>query len=337
MQMAYLDERYDQFGGGGGFRPPPVTALPVGNPTPMQPPITTPNTPSVPVVRQPAPTIATTQQATGDVSSLYKFFTNLTNSGQPGNPALPGMPAYQGGGGVPGMPAIGGGGGGYNPNFLGTKEDLLNPVAGTDQVSRSLQAFLDPNSAYMRNAAQRGVEMAAARGGVNSSIASGSAQRAALEAVQPFVAQAVDVDQQKYKLLGQDYLAEKGYSANSQLQNQLADKNSSLQSALAQYRGGLEMSMADKNNAFQQTRDQYQGELQMSLNQQRANTDNWLSQQNFGRALYGQSFSNSMGMLNQVQQYGLEDPELYTPEVMSGYTNFFQQNMNDLLSRYFGG
>lgn len=141
------------------------------------------------------------------------------------------------------------------------------PLSGTQQVQQSLQTFLDPNSDYMRNAAQRGVEMAATRGGVNSSIAAGASQRAALEAAQPLVQQAVSIDQQK----------------------------------------------------------------------QNAATENWLAQQNFGRALFGQTFNNSMGMLNSVQQYALEDPELYTPEVTSGFTNFFQKNMNDLLSRYFGG
>lgn len=136
-----------------------------------------------------------------------------------------------------------------------------------EMVTGSLQAMLDPNSSYIQNARQRGIEQAATRGGVNSSIAAGASERAAIEAAAPLAQQALSIQSSR----------------------------------------------------------------------EDANTQNWLSQQNFGRALFGQTFSNSMGMLNAIQQYALEDPELYTPEVTSGYTNFFQQNMNDLLSRYFGG
>lgn len=143
------------------------------------------------------------------------------------------------------------------------------PVATNtiDMVQGNLQALLGPGSDYIENARRRGIEQAATRGGVNSSIAAGAAERAALEAAAPLAQQAISIQ-------------------------------------------------ADQNN------------LQMQ---------DWLAQQNFGRALFGQKFSNSMGMLNMIQQYALEDPELYSPEVASGFTNFFQQNMDDMLSRYFNG
>lgn len=64
---------------------------------------------------------------------------------------------------------------------------------------------------------------------------------------------------------------------------------------------------------------------------------NWLSQQNFGRALVGQAFNNSSSMLQSIQQAALDDPELYTPDAVSGMTNFFQNNMDQILKRYFGG
>lgn len=288
--MRMIDD-FEQGGGGIGYRY-------------MNVPATTPATPSTPVA---SPTPVTAGSAIGSSTnnmSLYDIFQNINNRTQyQSGPAATGpvpVPAFQNPGG-----------GGYNREYLGTREALLNPVSGTNQLQRSIQSFLDPNSAYVRNARQRGVEMAATRGGVNSSIAAGASERAAMESIQPFVQQAVDVDQQKYKLMAEDYLAQQGYAA----QFGLADKNNAMQAALAQYNGGLQMSLA----------------------QQRANTENWLSEQNFGRALFGQTFSNSMGMLGMIQQYGLEDPELYTPEVLSGYTNFFQQNMGDLLNRYFGG
>lgn len=136
---------------------------------------------------------------------------------------------------------------------------------GVDTVKGNLESLLAPGSSYIDNARQRGIEYAATRGGVNSSIAAGAAERSAIEAAAPLAQQAIAIDQQ------------------------------------------------NKDYAMQ----------------------DWMAQQNFGRALYGQKFTNSMGMLNAIQQYALEDPELYTPEVTSGFTNFFQQNMNDMLSRYF--
>lgn len=137
--------------------------------------------------------------------------------------------------------------------------------SGTSQVTGALEQMLSPNSAYIQNARQRGLEQAATRGGINSSIAAGAAERAAIEAAAPLVQQATQLDQTGIN---------------------------------AQY-------------------------------------ENWLAQQNFGRSLFGERFSSSLGMLERIQQYGLEDPELYTPEVLSGFNNFFQQNMQDILRRYF--
>ena len=136
-------------------------------------------------------------------------------------------------------------------------------------VSGSLETMLNPNSQYIQNARQRGVEQAAVRGGVNSSIAAGASERAALEAAAPLAQQAVNI---------------------------------------------------------QQTREG-------------VNADNWAASQNFNRVFLGQlgqtSFNSSVGMLEMMQKYAMDDPELYTPEVISGFSNFFQRNMNDILGRYF--
>lgn len=136
-------------------------------------------------------------------------------------------------------------------------------------VTGSLESMLNPNSQYIQNARQRGVEQAAVRGGVNSSIAAGASERAAVEAAAPLAQQAVNI---------------------------------------------------------QQTREA-------------VNADNWAASQNFDRAFLGQlaqtSFNSSIGMLETMQRYAMEDPELYTPEVMSGFSNFYQRNMNDILGSYF--
>lgn len=62
-------------------------------------------------------------------------------------------------------------------------------VQGNELMGQRLGALIAGNSAYMRNAVNRGREQAASRGMLNSSMAAGSAQRAAIEAASPIAAQ----------------------------------------------------------------------------------------------------------------------------------------------------
>lgn len=146
------------------------------------------------------------------------------------------------------------------------QQNLQDP---NEMVQSSLEAMLDPSSSYIRNARQRGAEYAASRGGINSSIAAGAAERAAIEAATPLAQQALAIQGQREDVQAQD----------------------------------------------------------------------WLSKQNFNRSVQGQlamlPLQNSLNMLDMVQQAAIQDPALYTPEVTSGYSNFFQKNMNDILSNYF--
>lgn len=140
-------------------------------------------------------------------------------------------------------------------------------ASGAETVRGNLESMLAPGSTYIDNARRRGIEQAATRGGVNSSIAAGASERAAIEAATPLAQTAAQID----------------------------------------------------------------------INRQDAQTQDWLAQQNFGRNLFTQKFGSSLDMLNSINQMALMDPELYTPEVTSGMSNFFQKNMNDILSNYFGG
>lgn len=142
------------------------------------------------------------------------------------------------------------------------------PYANQDyntMMQSSLERFMNPNSPYIQQARQRGAEQAAVRGGINSSIAAGASERAALEAAVPLAQTAVG----------------------------------------------------------------------MQAGQQQAEIQNWLSQQGFNRELAAAPFQNSMSMLGRITELGMQDPELYSPSVVSGFTNFFNQSMNDMISRYF--
>lgn len=144
-------------------------------------------------------------------------------------------------------------------------QPTLQPAA--DVVMGGLSSVLSSGSDYIQNARQRGLELAATRGGINSSIAAGASERAAIEAAQPLAAQITGIQQNR---------------ENVQLQD-------------------------------------------------------WMENQNFGRTLYSQKFNSSLDMINSLNQMGIIDPELYTPEVLSGLGNFFTKNMNDLLKGYLRG
>lgn len=62
-------------------------------------------------------------------------------------------------------------------------------VTGNELVQNQMTGLMNRGGAYMRNAAQRGLETANRRGLLNSSIASGAAERSSLEAAMP-IAQA---------------------------------------------------------------------------------------------------------------------------------------------------
>lgn len=143
----------------------------------------------------------------------------------------------------------------------------LNPQSGTQQVLGSLDQVIGSNSPYLENARRRGMEVAGARGGINSSIAAGASERSALEAAMPLVQQGLNIDAERQNVQSQD----------------------------------------------------------------------WLSQQNFTRGIQASAFGNSLNMLNSIQEYALADPELYSPDIVSGYTNFFEKNAAELMKKYFGG
>lgn len=152
------------------------------------------------------------------------------------------------------------------PGYQGSFTTPLDGVNYNQRMDNSLEYFMDPNSAYIQNARQRGMEQAAIRGGINSSIAAGASERAALDAATP----------------------------------------------LAQAAAGMQA-----------------GVDQAKLNE-------WAAQQGFNRELYSMPFTSSMNMLQKFTEAGMQDPELYSPSVISGFTNFFNQQMNDMLKSYFG-
>lgn len=186
---------------------------------------------------------------------------------QVGQPGAPAQPVPNPAAGTMPAPAMG-----TSPlaSYFGMAQQTAPfPLEGrnySQMLQESLSSFMNPQSTNIQQARQRGMELAATRGGVNSSIAAGAAERAALDQAVP----------------------------------------------LAQTATGM----------------------QAGLDQ--AQIQNWLSQQGFNREMAMAPFTSSMNMLARITDLGMQDPELYSPSVVSGFTNFFNQQMGDMLSRYFG-
>lgn len=300
--------------------PPPPVLYPEPGPAPVGPPtmgigpVPTAPTPIVPggptmgigpVPTAPTPIVA--NPGGPDMSIMPVPGTPMPKP-VPGTPGTPGGPDM----GIPGGPGSlnpqprplypegpnagipGGPGSGQTPppGWLpgqplppGFGLDFMRNITPNELVNNQLNALLNSNSPYMQNARQRGMEFAASRGNLNSSIAAGASQRSALEAAMP-IAQA---DAQAYR-----------------------DANAANFDALSQLR---QMRVA--------------GDI-----------ENWLSDQNFNREFNGRlammPIQSSLDMMQYIAQRAMEDPAVYTPDVMSGFQNFFQQNLFNIMQQYFG-
>lgn len=171
---------------------------------------------------------------------------------------------------------------GNNTGYLGM--DFMRQVTPNELVRQQLDALLSSNSQYMRNAELRGREQAGRRGLLNSSMAAGNAQRAALEAAMP-IAQA---DAQAYR-----------------------DANAANFQSLADIR-----------------RMRVAGDI-----------ENWLQSENFARDMNREMtmlpINSSVDMLRYIMERGLDDPAVYTPNVMSGFSNFFNLTLQNMFQNFF--
>lgn len=235
-------------------------------------------------------------------------------------------------------------------------------------VQDSISSFENQGSAYMTNAMRRGLETAASRGLGNSSIAAGASQRAALESIQPFVQQAVQTQQQREGYQAQQALNAQNAAVDLAAQREQAD----LQREMQQVQQELELSRQREQNdftgqqnelsrqleerlnslnqaldlqkqreglAFQGEQAQLDRDLRTKLQDDQAKQQDWLNSRQFTRefnsALSMIPIKASTDMQQTILQYALENPETYPPSVVSGLTNFFQNNAMSILSQYF--
>ncbi len=167
-------------------------------------------------------------------------------------------------------------------------------------VTDYMSQLLDPNGTYISNARRRGIEQANSRGMLNSNMAAGASQRSAIEAAQPLLDQAMNLHRQRES------------NAFDGEQSALGRDHDFTQSALG------------RNHDFT-----------------RAQLDDWMKGNQFNREFNGALSMmpvNSAFQLNSmIQTYALDNPEVYTPNVISGMTNFFNQNFMQIIRDMFPG
>lgn len=75
--------------------------------------------------------------------------------------------------------------------------------------------------------------------------------------------------------------------------------------------------------------------------QQQAVLSDWLDSNKFNREFNANlsllPIKNTFDMFNTIMQNAAANPKIWTPDVVSGTSNFFQRNMFDVLNQYFPG
>lgn len=196
-----------------------------------------------------------------------------------------------------------------------------NPAALANQYMADL---LSKDSPYLRDARTRAMATAAGRGLSNSSIAAGNAESAAINAAQP--------------------LFQAAYGLNAQREN------NTFQGAQNRFNQGMNLLGQREQNAF--TAQQHQGDLTWQGQQAQLDRDlksklqsdatfqqDYLANQDFTRqfnaALSMIPINTANQFMQSISQYAIENPEIYTPETISGMQNFFTQTMSSMLKQFF--
>lgn len=180
-------------------------------------------------------------------------------------------------------------------------------VTGNELVQNQMQGLMNRGGAYMRNAAQRGLETANRRGLLNSSIASGAAERSSLEAAMP-IAQADAATYGRAQTENMDAL-NRGLMQERDILNQQtmeglraasSGQNAQLQAMLAREQMALDLQRQRENLAFSGEQQGLDRSQQQWLAQFGLGADLARGQQGFGfqSALSRQGFDQDIGRMS---------------------------------------
>lgn len=206
----------------------------------------------------------------------------------------------------------------YVPQYKNLPSGIYNAGAGNESayvgevqpdslVSNQLAGLLGSNSPYMQQARQSGMQVANARGMLNSSMAAGNSQAAAIQAGMP-IAQADASAYQQQQLSNQQYL--------NQILQQRMSNQAQLNAANASAAGAYAAAELQARAALARQREQlaYSGE-QAELDR---NFQSFFSQQGYGQQL---------GLANQAYQHGLGRDAFNLANNMTAANMGFRYNM----------
>lgn len=94
-----------------------------------------------------------------------------------------------------------------------------------------------------------------------------------------------------------------------------------------------------QQNYYSQQQAVLDAQLRQNLMKDTTLQQDWLASRSFTREFNGalsmMPIKNAFDLNNQIMQYAAENPEVYTPDIISGMTNFLQMNMTAMLQQYF--
>jgi hypothetical protein len=245
-------------------------------------------------------------------------------------------------------------------------------VTGNELVQNQMTGLMNRGGAYMRNAAQRGLETANRRGLLNSSIASGSAERSSLEAAMP-IAQADAstygrTQAENMEALNRGLMQERDIMNQQTLEGQRQAGqgiSAGIQAQLAREGMALDLQRQRENLAFsgeQQGLDRSQqqwmaqfglganmtlGQQGFGFDQQRMaqqfNYEDMAAQRDFRNSILGTEFGSRINLNNQWQQNFMasyfSDPTVWNPADLQTITQIGPQlygSTTDFINRLFG-
>lgn len=240
--------------------------------------------------------------------------------------------------------------------------------SAADTTMGNLDQLLSREGSYIANARRRGLEGANARGLLNSSLAQGAAQRSATEAAQPILSEIMGLNNQRE---AQNFAAAQN-AINSAVGLTQQERDAAIQRARDQFNSAVGLTESREGRAFtgqQNQLDRIQGvnnallagqldqrrallgsqlgreeaildtRLRQTLQNDAAKQQDWLASNAFSREFNGalsmMPITSAFDLNSRIQQFAMENPEIYTPEVISGMSNFFNRNMLSMLQQYF--
>jgi hypothetical protein len=214
--------------------------------------------------------------------------------------------------------------------------DIMTPA---QMAEDRLNRMVDSNSTYMNQARREGLLAAAARGGLNTSIAGGMAAREAINKAAPIAMADADFTQRAFMQDRQGQIQDR-LGANSSLrsmdeqdnQGRISDWLSGNEAGRRSAMLNQEADLANQRDVNQSILRRQEASFDFNLRDSLANNETqraaWLNQATALSSAYVNSLTDvnrlNLDFISNLGQAFIDDPEVYSPEVVNGMTNFFR-------------